>query len=100
VELRELELHRLDARLGSAVMTGYVPALEAAVHHERVALLRLEHAREPRLQRGAARRARRGAEVEVRQAALEQERARAPDRVALPQHHAPVRGAKPRDLLG
>jgi hypothetical protein len=70
-----------------------VPALEAAVDHLRVVGLAVEHRGERIAQRGRAARAAGGAEVQVRQLALEQPRQPALDAVAVEQHDVAMRRA-------
>src|SRR5512138_1716414 len=83
---------------GLPVVAGDVAALEAAVDHVRVVRLPVEHAR----QRGAkARRAARaagGAEVEVRQLALEKPRQLRLDAVAVEQHRVAMLRADALEL--
>src|SRR3546814_3991841 len=73
-------------------------SLEAAVGDETVVVLRRKHLLQARLQRRRTARAARGAEVHVRQAAIEQERQLAADRMAFPQHRAAMPGADARQF--
>src|SRR3546814_2625955 len=68
------------------------------VGDETVVVLRRKHLLQARLQRRRTARAARGAEVHVRQAAIEQERQLAADRMAFPQHRAAMPGADARQF--
>ena len=74
--LRQFQLDRLDALLRTAIVARDVAALEATVDDEAVVGLRLEHADQSIAQGRAATVAAGRAEIEIRKATLEQERAR------------------------
>ena len=97
-DLRQFELHGFDAGLGHAIVTRDVAALEAPVRDGRIAAMRA-HARGQRLgEAGRRARAARRAEVEVRQAPVEEARHVRADRMRFPHEHAAVLALQARDL--
>src|SRR5207344_2131374 len=100
IELGQFELNRIDAGARVSVAARDMSALEAAIDDERVVALRLEHGNEFALQFRRATRTICRAEVEIRQASLEQPGHVAADRMSFPQDRATVYSLDPRNFLG
>ncbi len=99
VALRQFQLDRIDAFARIAVLPRDIAALETAVDDKGILALCVQYANQPLLQLRRTACTAYGAQIEIRQTAVEQKRYDAADRMAFPQCDATMHGLDPCDFV-